>query len=144
MGSIFFFLLINGVRSNFYFYMIFYFYFIAVLGFCSLFLLVATRFCSVFTRLKLYYIRNFDASVQFFWLSQQLKKRNETTQNNKNPHHRNILTEALDENINKWKNLFVPSFSRCFPILHLIAWESDSLLNCRKNLKFYGLQRSKE
>ena len=68
---------------------------------------------------------NFDCSVQPFYKKtkkqKQLTKRNETTQNNKNSHHRNILTEALDENINKWKNLFVPSFSRCFPILHLIA-----------------------
>ena len=94
MGSIFFFLLLNGVRSNFYFYMIFYFYFIAVLGFCSLFLLVATRFCSVFTRLKLYYIRCFCA---VFLIKSTIKKTKRNNTEQKNLYGKNIIVEGLNK-----------------------------------------------
>ena len=48
------------------------------------FLLGANRFCSDPTRFILYYVRNFHGSVRSFSLNQQLKNRNETTQNKKN------------------------------------------------------------
>ena len=80
-----------------------------------------TRSCLFPTRFVLSYVQLRLLCAVILPKKKKLKKRNETTQSNKKPHHRNILTEALDENINKWKNLFVPWFSLCFPILHLIA-----------------------
>lgn len=131
--------------------MVMYFYNIQYLGFIlsfySIYLVSCARCYSVLFisySVRIILCTTSIVVCSHFTKKKKLKKRNETTQSNKKPHHRNILTEALDENINKWKNLFVPWFSLCFPILHLIAWKSDPLLNCKKNWKFYGLQRSKE
>ena len=44
------------------------------------------------------YVRNFEGSVQPFSLNQQLKKRNEITQNETNPYHKNFIIEALNKN----------------------------------------------
>ena len=58
--------------------------------------------------------------MQSFSLNQQLKNRNETTQNKKNPYYKNIIIEAINKKDKvKIEKHIVPYFSRFFFILYL-------------------------
>ena len=135
--------------------MIIYFFFIAVPGFSSLFLLgsnlVSTPYYSVLNRFMLCYVRNFEGSVQPFSLNQQLKKRNEITQNETNPYHKNFIIEALNKNDIE-KHICFLFFPLFFDALFLILFflilislcflkymKNGLLFNCKKNWTFYGL-----